>query len=166
MAGKIDTHTGVEGMMTEGNPGLARTTAGRVSLVFRTKVELYYFLAMEGKCPSPRPRPSAHRLGPRLLRPRAAPRPGAEGPRAVADDSHRERLPASGEDHRHVLPPAADEGREEGTSPSRLAGVAAEGGLHARSSSRKTMSRRPSCLTSRGSASRSSWRTSLRRSPC
>jgi len=35
-------------MMTEGNPDLARLTAGRVGLVCRTKVELYYFLAMEG----------------------------------------------------------------------------------------------------------------------
>jgi len=36
-------------MMTAGNPGLTRTTAAHVGLVMQTKVEMYYFLAVECK---------------------------------------------------------------------------------------------------------------------
>ena len=39
-----------ERMETPCNPGLARTTAAQVGLVMKTKVEMYYFLAVESKC--------------------------------------------------------------------------------------------------------------------
>ena len=153
-------------METEGNPQLTRMTAGRVGMVCRTKVEMYYFLGMEGKLRAFNVGVNTNRDGPKLLRPCVGNREGVDRPRAMPDDMHSEYLPPSGEDHRHVLPPTADEGRKEGRLPPWLAGVAERTGSHCRRASRKTKSRKPLCLTSRDSALRSSWPNSVRDSPC
>lgn len=153
-------------MMTAGHHGLARLTAAQVGLVMKTKVEMYYFLSMEGKCSCLSAGRETSSAVPALLRRSRKPQAAVDGLQAVAHHTLSERLPASSQDDRHVLPAADHEGREEGTSRVWFVHAASIIVRLASSSSRRTLSRRHSRLTSPGSASNSSWPSSGKGSRC
>lgn len=152
-------------MEAKGSPALARTTTDQVGLVFRTKMELYYFLSMECKQSILHDGVKVHWLGPEQLRPAVGNRGGVEQLRAQSYDMTRQHLPSSIEDHRHALPPSSAEGSEEGKLPWPLAGAAKQTGAHCCRPSRWTPSRKPLCHTFRDSALSKCSRSSARSTP-